>query len=177
MNKTPKTPKERPPILRTIKLVGFVTLALIGLLAVAVVTMPGCGTKPAPIATPVQPQPDDHAPPPPDVGECVAKIESMQGAVSIATISAALLVSKNSKYGPAVKVALAALDAALANAKVQCGSGNVDGWQVALAAFDAAFEQLSEAGDELSAHDAEDGPPPYRFSLDHLNYRVFEETE
>lgn len=157
----------------------IVTLAAtLAPLALAITTLPGCAA-PAKPTPPVAVDPTDPlAPPPqPDVGACVAKIENMQGALSMAKIGAAILVSRDSKYGPAVKVALVALDAALANARVQCGTGSVDGWAVALAAFDAAFEQLAEAGDEFAAATSPNDimpPPPYPYSLDYLNYRVFE---
>jgi hypothetical protein len=147
------------------------------LAALVATTFPGCDTNPKPITPPVVTNPIDELPPPPqpDVGECVRKIESMQGALSMAKIGAAILVSKDSKYGPAVKVAIAAIDAALANARVQCGSGNIDGWAVALAAFDKAFAELVDAGDEFaSAASADTYIPPYAFSLEEWNARVFE---
>lgn len=171
-----KTPKERPPTrplwnMQTLKLALLVSLASAAVLLAALVTTPGCASKPTPLPTPTEPLP------PPDVGECKANLESMQAAVRIANISAALLVSKDSKYGPAIKVALSAIDGALAEAKAQCSTGNVDGWAIALAAFDKAFAQLVDAGDELHAATMPNDiqpPPPYAVSLDEFNAMAFE---
>ena len=158
------------------------TIALLSALAVAAAVlgtswMSGCDT--APVKPPAVVDPDAPLPPP-DVGaECARKLGSMQSAVSIAKISAALLVSKDSKYGPAVKIALVAVDAALADAKAQCSTGSVDGWQVAMAAFDAAFAKLVEAGysGEIVASGVPNDigpPPPYAVSLDEFNAIAFE---
>lgn len=160
-------------------IVGLIFVLTLSAVVLGVSWMSGCAapSKPNPTPVPTAPQPGDPSPPPPDVGECAAQLDSMQAAVRIAKISAALLVSKDSKYGPAIKVALAAIDGALIEAKAQCSTGNVDGWAIALAAFDRAFAQLVEAGDELHAATMPNDiqpPPPYAVSLDEFNAMAFE---
>ena len=145
-------------------------LAAAAILVFIATSQSGCATKPTapPVSVPVQP--DDPPLPPPDVGsDCAAQIGNMQLAVSVARVGAALLVNGDSKYGPAVKLALVAVDAALAAAKVQCSSGSIDGWAVALAAFDAAMAQLAAGGEALASNAV---PPTYARSLELFSARV-----
>jgi hypothetical protein len=137
------------------------TLAIGALVAGALFFMPGCSTVP----------PYEDPPPAAVVTECQAKIGNMQMAVSVAKIGAALAISENSKYGPSLKIALAAIDAALANAKTQCSTGNIDAWQAALAGFDAAMAKLSLGGETFTASSA--GPAEaYEASLAAFSDRV-----
>lgn len=182
----PRPRPERPPgtILQAMKhhphVTTIVALLLAGLVAVIAGAMPGCASVPAhqPV---VAPQPGDPVPPPPDVGaQCSAKVQSMQAAVAVAKLGAALLVGSNSQYGPALKVALVAVDAALAAAQAQCAAGNIDGWVVALAAFDGAMAQLAASGDELAASSVPNDimpPPPYAVSLDRFATLVLAEEQ
>ncbi len=156
----------------------LVALAAAAILAFIANSQAGCATKPTapPVATPT-PAPSDPAPvPPPDVGaDCSAKIQSMQTAVGIAKFGARLLTSRQPEYKVAVDIALAAIDAALEEAQAQCGAADVDGWAIALAAFDRAFAELVDAG-ELDAKSAlpDEFIPPYVNSLEEWNFRVFE---
>lgn len=177
--------KPRPikrPLLTMKQTIGYATL----LASAATLAALLAGTFPIGCAAPAKPNPPiDSTPldpieptPSPDVGDCHASIQSMQSALAIAKISAALLVSKDSKYGPAVKIALAALEGALVNAKSQCDTGDVDAWAVALAAFDAAFSKLVDAGSDYDlaakravyAHEI----PPWAVSLEEFNDIAFE---
>lgn len=149
---------------------SIVAYALVFLaVAIGASVMSGCATPMVHQPTPAQPDPI----PPPDVGvDCADKVQSMQLAVSIAKIGASVAVGSNSRYGPALRVAFVAIDAALANAKAQCASGTIDGWTVALAAFDAAMQGLVIDGREFGVQSA-DGD--YATSTDQFASRLLAE--
>ncbi len=164
------TPRTRKNIL-----IGLLFVLTLSAVVLGVSWMSAYQTKP--VTVPTVPQPVEPTPPP-DVGACSEKIQSMQTAASLAKIGVAFLVSGDSKYAPAAKVAIAAVDAALANAKAQCATGGVDGWTVALAAFDAAMAKLASQGESLAASSVPNDimpPPPYTVSLDRFTTLVLAE--
>lgn len=154
-----------PTNIRVLRTVMYI-IGILALAAIVVSSVNGC--KSAPAKPPVVGAPNEPLPPP-DVGTCVEEIRSMEAAVAMASVAAKLLIAKDSQYGPAVNLALAAIGGALVEARAQCASGSVDGWAIAMSAFDKAFSQLVAAGDlEIDAatmpNDIQPPPPPYAFS-------------
>lgn len=148
----------------------LVVLAAAGILAMLATSLPGCATVPPAPPAPIGTDPPAQPPPPDPVAECRATIADMQLAAGLAKVAAAFLVGSNSNYRPALEAAIAALDAALVDASRQCESGSVDGWQVALAAFNGAMARIAANGVELSSHAI---APPFTATANKLGGIVF----
>jgi hypothetical protein len=149
----------------------LVVLAAAGILAMLATSLPGCATvPPAPPAAPIGTDPPAQPAPPDPVAECRATIADMELAAGLAKVAAAFLVGSNSNYREALEAAIAALDAALLNASKQCESGSVDGWQVALAAFNGAMARIAANGVELSSNAI---APPFTATANKLGGIVF----
>lgn len=176
----PRPRPDRPPGILLIAMKNPYFRAIVALCVVGILAslFAGCSSSPTPVHPSIDGQPGDHAPPPPDVGDCESTMRSMRAAVVAAQAFSSLIISRDSQYGPAINTALAAVKGALASAEAQCSSGQIDGWAVALAAFDAAFERLAFAGEEsigaATLPNDIQPPPPYAVSLGELHERAYE---